>query len=213
MAFTPLFPAASAALVEEVTTGTIVEQGGRVRDRLRDGVEVALATIGNGLLSHPANRELRDLVRSGELKPETFYQNLLRLVYRLLFLMVAEERSLISPSAVYLEHYSLERLRRLADLRLPEEDHQDLWISLQATFELFRKEELGSLLAVPPLNGELFLGTELDRCSLCNRDLLTALRELSTYAEDAHSPRRRVNYSALDVEELGSVYESLLELA
>ncbi len=201
---------ASECLLERYYT-TSVEQGGRVRDRLRDGVEVALATFGNGLLSHPANNGLRDLVRSGELKPETFYQNLLRLVYRLLFLMVAEERSLISPSAVYLEHYSLERLRRLADLRLPDEDHQDLWISLQATFDLFRKEELGVLLAVPPLNGELFMVTELDRCSLYNRDLLTALRELSTYAEDTHSPRRRVNYSALDVEELGSVYESLLE--
>ncbi|NPV58933.1 MAG: N-6 DNA methylase [Actinobacteria bacterium] len=188
-----------------------VEQGGRVRERLRDGVEKALDIIGNGLISHPANGELRELVAEGEIRPEAFYRDLLRLVYRLLFLMVAEERGLISPSDVYLEHYSLERMRRLADLRLPDEDHRDLWISLQATFDLFRKEELGALLAVPPLNGELFASTELDRCSLYNRDLLAALRELSTYAEDPRSPRRRVNYSALDVEELGSVYESLLE--
>uniref|UniRef100_UPI00258041F4 Eco57I restriction-modification methylase domain-containing protein n=1 Tax=Candidatus Solincola tengchongensis TaxID=2900693 RepID=UPI00258041F4 len=188
-----------------------LEQGGRVRERLRDGVERALDIFGNGLLAHPANAGLRSKVESGEIKPEDFYRDLLRLVYRLLFLMVAEERSLISPSPVYLEHYSLERLRRLADLRLPEEDHQDLWLSLQATFDLFRKEELGSLLEVPPLNGDLFHPSPLDRCRLYNRDLLAALRELSTYSEDQRAPRRRVNYSALDVEELGSVYESLLE--
>jgi hypothetical protein len=188
-----------------------VEQGGRVRERLRDGVEKALVIFGNGFLSHPVNDRLRERVETGETGPESFYRDLLRLVYRLLFLMVAEERRLISPSAVYLEHYSLERLRRLADLRLRDEDHRDLWISLQVTFDLFRRQELGALLQVPPLNGELFEETELDRCALYNRDLLAALRELSTYTEDARSPRRRVNYSALDVEELGSVYESLLD--
>lgn len=188
-----------------------VEQGGRVRERLRDGVEKALEIFGEGFLTHPANSVLREEVAKGEIKPESFYRDLLRLVYRLLFLMVAEERNLVSPSPVYLEHYSMERLRRLADLRLPDEDHRDLWLSLQATFELFRREELGALLEVPPLNGELFASTELDRCSLYNRHLLAALRELSTYAEDGRSPRRRVNYSALDVEELGSVYESLLD--
>ncbi len=201
---------ASECLLERYYTAS-VEQGGRVREHLRDGVEAALEIFGNGLLSHPDNAELRDLIKEGELKPEAFYRDLLRLVYRLLFLMVAEERGLISPSSTYLEHYSMERLRRLADLRLPDEDHKDLWISLQATFELFRKEELGRILEVPPLNGELFAETALDRCLLYNHDLLAALRELSTYAEDKHSPRRRVNYSALDVEELGSVYESLLE--
>jgi hypothetical protein len=170
---------------------TSVEQGGRVRERLRDGVEAALAAFGDGLLSHPDNRGLREDVKSGEVREEGFYKDLLRLVYRLLFLMVAEERGLISPSPVYLEHYSMERLRRLADLRLPDEDHRDLWLSLQATFDLFRREELGALLSVPPLNGELFQETKLDRCSLYNRDLLAALRELSTYAEDPRSPRRR----------------------
>ena len=201
---------ASGCLLEQYYT-TSVEQGGRVRERLRDGVEKVLVIFGDGLLNHPGNTELRERVSAGEIRPEAFYRDLLRLVYRLLFLMVAEERGLISPSSVYLEHYSLERLRRLADLRLPDEEHQDLWISLQATFELFRREELGALLAVPPLNGELFAETGLDRCSLYNREFLSALRELSTYAEDPRSPRRRVNYSALDVEELGSVYESLLE--
>lgn len=195
----------------EVYYQETLEQGGRVRERLRDGVEEALLTLGNGFLSHPENGGLRSQVESGETKPEDFYRDLLRLIYRLLFLMVAEERGLISPSPIYREHYSITRLRRLADLRLPEGDHQDLWLSLQATFKLFRDERVGSLLGVPPLNGDLFNETDLDSCCLYNRDLLAAVHELSTYSPGVGSPRVRVNYSALDVEELGSVYESLLD--
>jgi type I restriction-modification system DNA methylase subunit len=41
---------------------------------------------------------------------------------------------------------------------------------------------------------------------------LDALWHLSLYREESGAPPRHVNYSALDVEELGSVYESLLEL-
>ena len=82
--------------------------GGCVRDGLRDGVERALACLGSGLLRHPANGALRDqLARglatgsdgTGSVTPLGFYRHLLRLVYRLLCLMVAEERKLISPDA------------------------------------------------------------------------------------------------------------------
>ena len=69
------------------------------------------------------------------------------------------------------------------------------------------------------LDGELF---GLDACpnlepaQLRNDTLLQAIFELSTFEEKAKSRkrqgRRRVSYAALDVEELGSVYEGLLEL-
>ena len=45
---------------------------------------------------------------------------------------------------------------------------------------------------------------------MSNRDLLAAFWYLAYYQERAGAPSRRVNYAALDVEELGSVYESLL---
>ena len=51
---------------------------------------------------------------------------------------------------------------------------------------------------------------DLDDGLITNRDLLGALWHLVYYQERA-APPRRVNYAALDVEELGSVYESLLE--
>jgi len=90
-----------------------LQQGGRVRDRLRDGVEFALKLLGNGFLQHPANNRLRHSLTSNlssgkedidhpqatekrdKLTETQFYRQLLLLIYRLLFLMVAESRNLL----------------------------------------------------------------------------------------------------------------------
>ena len=58
----------------------------------------------------------------------------------------------------------------------------------------------------------MFAPQALDVFSITNNDLLQAFWRLAWYQESASSPPRRVNYAALDVEELGSIYESLLEL-
>lgn len=72
-----------------------IEQGGRIRDGLRDAVEQAILTFANGFLRHPKNEPLRQAIRAGQLTARQFYQELLYLIYRLLFLMVAEERGLL----------------------------------------------------------------------------------------------------------------------
>ncbi|GAB4187085.1 MAG: N-6 DNA methylase [Roseiflexaceae bacterium] len=226
-----------------------VEAGGRVRDGLRGGVEQALKRLGSGLLSHPANAALRQKLAAGlrhgagsaALTPLGYYRQLLRLVYRLLFLMVAEERQLIAadpdvdpqddplsplayrPSAdrrlaIYQQHYSLARLRRLAEQpgtgRGP---HGDLWLGLRTTFTLFEgsDEQLPRMLGLAALDGDLFAEAACadltDATQLRNADLLQAIRALSLYHESESRALRRVNYGALDVEELGSVYESLLD--
>jgi hypothetical protein len=59
------------------------------RERLRDGVEAALRELGNGFLQHPANASLRAQLQSGALEAAGLQQQLLRLVYRLIFLLVA----------------------------------------------------------------------------------------------------------------------------
>ena len=69
-----------------------IEQGGRVRERLRDGVQEALEILGTGLLTHPESGGLRAKFENGRLTKIDYYRQLLRLIYRLLFLMVAEER-------------------------------------------------------------------------------------------------------------------------
>jgi N-6 DNA Methylase len=188
-----------------------IEQGGRVREHLRDGVEDCLKLLGNGFLAHPANDELQRKVTSKQLSPEQFYRELLRLIYRFLFLLVSEDRGLISANPVYRDHYGIARLRRLLDVHVTWTDHTDLWLSLRTLFCLFQDDKLSAYLDLAPLNGELFAAQTLDSCVLTNRDLLAAFWHLAYYQEKAGAAPRRVNYAALDVEELGSVYESLLE--
>ncbi|MBT9258204.1 MAG: N-6 DNA methylase [Clostridiales bacterium] len=191
-----------------------IEQGNRVRDRLRDGVEKAITILGRAFLEHPANDSLREKVRTGQLAAADYYQELLRLIYRMLFLLVAEERELLTANPVYRQHYSISRLRDLCENRRAWNHHTDLWEAAKVTFRLLSDENLGVKLVLPPLNGPLFdpQGTkDLNELALTNRAFLEAFWYLSMYQENERAPWRRVNYAALDVEELGSVYESLLD--
>ncbi|RUT03653.1 hypothetical protein DSM106972_052920 [Dulcicalothrix desertica PCC 7102] len=201
-----------------------LQQGGRVRDKLRDGVEEALRIFGNGFIQHPDNQELRQKLGliphfDSSLTSEEYYRQLLRLIYRLLFLMVAEGRELLligddeEKARIYREYYSVERLRRIAERpSYRREGFQDLWQGLCVTFKLFDENWRGQVLGLSPLNGDLFGSNtlpDIDNCALDNYDLLQAIKHLSLYIEK--NVLRRVNYAALDVEELGSVYESLLD--
>jgi hypothetical protein len=196
-----------------------IEQGGRVRDKLRDGVEDALKALGTGFLRHPKNEVLRERVKAGILTAAEFHRQLLRLVYRLLFLMVAEERRMIVPEgpeadrrqSLYDRYYSVGRLRALAEKPIERSTFGDLWLGLQQTFVLFEDGESNPL-GIPPLNGDLFSAVavkDLQGTHLYNDVLFSAMGKLSLFED--HRMRQRVNYSALDVEELGSVYESLLD--
>jgi hypothetical protein len=195
---------------------------------LRVGVKAALETLGSGFLRHKDNDYLRAKIADHRLTEAQLYRELLNLIYRLLFLMVAEERRLLfAPAAdaaarhdVYLRWYGVGRLRERAEKRPGENGYGDLWEGLKETFRLFREESAAAKLALSALNGELFGVTALpdleDRGTrLRNHDLLGAIRQLSTFEERAGRRKagiqRRVNYAGLDVEELGSIYESLLD--
>jgi hypothetical protein len=202
-----------------------IEQGGRVREHLREGVELCVTKLANGFLSHRASDELRRRVLTSDADPERItaghlYRQLLTLVYRFLFLLVSEDRGLLSAERLYREHYGIARLRRLLNERAAFTHHDDLWQSLRVLWLLlssdqpqppFRNQPLASALGLPVLNGDLFAPEPLDQFTISNRDLLDAFWRLAWYQESPTSPPRRVNYAALDVEELGSVYESLLE--
>ena len=216
------FPADGAAGNECLLDGYYVygiDLGGKVRDKLRDGVVEALKVLGSGFLAHPDSTALRARFESGALDAPAYYRQLLRLVYRLLFLMAAEERRLVFPAqtpitsqAVYHKYYSVARLRDRCERRFSEDRYSDLWLGLRQTFELFREDSTAAKLGLHALNGELF-GTgacaDLETAGCANRHVLEAMFKLSTYLDD--KVRRRVNYAFLDVEEFGSVYESLLD--
>ena len=193
------------------------ETGERALENLRDGVTEALRQIGNGFLQHSDNDDLRAALEDGTLSPEHYFQQLLGLVYRLLFLFAAEERDLLhEPDAtsaqrtLFADGYSLSRLRERALRRRYYDHHRDIWQSLQITFHALAR-------GVPPLGlpalGGLFRAgqcPDLDTASIANERLLDAVRSLSFFRSD--NALARVNYRDMGTEELGSVYESLLEL-
>ena len=135
--------------------------------------------------------------------------------------MVAEERGLIvsvgenaeSNQKIYDEWYSITRLRDRAAQIIDTSPFGDVWQGLQQTFSLFEYGLDTNPLSIPPLNGDLFHQEhaipDLKGTELYNHELLRAIRHLSLFKDG--NVQQRVNYSALDVEELGSVYESLLD--
>jgi len=191
--------------------------GVAARDRLRDGVEEALRAFGTGFLSHPANGELRRKLEVNELDLLDFHGLLLRLVYRLIFLLAAEDRNLLHPPAapvaartLYAEGYSLSRLRARSAKRAAWDAHDDLWDGLQIAFLSLARGEPS--LALPALAGLFIHGGlgELETCALPNRALMRAIYRLAWLKDGgAVVP---VNWRDMETEELGSVYESLLEL-
>lgn len=211
----------SESLIEKYHQDSL-ESGARIREGLSMAVERAILDFANGFLEHPENETLRNAITSGQLKPEAYYQSLLRLIYRILFLLVIEERNLVyplSPSTtkrdLYYRYYSLQRLRRLSERRfLVDRRKHDLWLSLLASFRLFEPGGPGQKLEIAPLGGDLF-GSDaiglINQCTLGNDVLLNCLRSLGLYQNPDTGQIIRVNYAALNVEEFGSVYEGLLE--
>lgn len=202
------------------------QAGVTVRGKLRYQVAEALRALGTGFLSHPANGALRASLQSTQdgYDRQAFFEELLRLVYRLIFLATVEdrrdrgtgERLVFAPDASeeskarYLAGYSLTWLRDRAVRRSQHDRHADLWQALTITF--------GSLAGGQPALGLPALGglfdadqcPRLDAAQLDNRHLLAAVFQLGWFRADGGLSR--VNYRDMGPEELGSVYESLLEL-
>lgn len=198
---------------------TALEQGTRALDQLRNGVEKAITALGGGFLAHQANATLREKLRSGDLNQQDYYRQVLRLVYRLIVLFVAEDREILFHPAAgeiererYSAYYSTARLRRLAEQRVGTR-HADLYAGLRLVMEALGRDNGCPELGLPVLNSFLFSReavADIIDCEIANRDLLDAIRSLAL-TNDRYS-RRVVDYKNLGAEELGSVYELLLEL-
>jgi len=199
-----------------------LDSGSRIREGLSGAVEQSILRLANGFLANPANQPLRASIANNEADAGVFYQWLLRLIYRLLFLMVIEERDLVylrdaerRLRDIYYRHYSIQRQRRLAEKRhFADKAYQDAWTSLKTTFRLYEDVKYGGKLGIAPLAGDLFGADAIGRlndCELDNAVLLTCLRSLSLFTNPVTRQLMRVKYAALNVEEFGSVYEGLLD--
>lgn len=203
-----------------------IETGNRIRDGLSLAVKESLLALGNGFLQHESNAALREKIQSGQLSSKDYYRQLLRIIYRFLFLMVTEERDLVyNPDdkteetqrlkKVYLQFYSIARLRKLCENRyVYESQFNDLWQGLVQTFQLFEAGGNGMKLGIQPLDGDLFSYNaiqDLQECLISNKLLLECVRNMNEFRDEKKN-LVNINYRSLDVEELGSVYEGLLEL-
>jgi hypothetical protein len=194
-------------------------QGTRALDRLRDGVQDAITALGAGFLGEPRNVALKDRLRTGELPALDYYRQVLRLVYRLLFLFVAEDRDLLfAPDATEPVRERFPPLvldRAPPPPRRPPRRHAP-WRSLAPVPPRRRTSRQGRRRPGPrpsrarqlPLLASA--APDLDGAELPNRAFLEALRALTLVEENG--VRRFVDWKNLGAEELGSVYESLLEL-
>jgi hypothetical protein len=207
--------AASGCWLEKWRTEA-VSSGARALDQLRLGVQNALTVLGTGFLRHPDNAALRE-----DVDPKALRDALLRLVYRLLFVFVAEDRgALLDPEAgererdAYERYFSSARLRRVARRRQGTA-HGDQYEALRVVLDALGAEGGRPELGLPGLGG-LFSPTAADAplngLKLSNESLLAAVRHLAQVRDPGARRWRPVDYRHLDAEELGSVYESLLEL-
>lgn len=193
------------------------KEGTRAREHLRKGVEEALIALGQGFLSHLDNQALRAALQDGSLSTRDYFSQLLRLVYRLIFLLTVEERNLLHPEgtsdaakALYAGGYALRRLCDRSVKRSAHDRFSDLWDSAKVVLRGLAGGE--PRLGLPALAG-IFAKNQcpaLDAARLENRALLLALFKLAWLREDGALVR--VNWRDMGPEELGSVYESLLEL-
>ena len=215
----------------ELWTKFADEQGTRALGELRGGVEKALQILGEGFTSHPKNTALRGGLRAGHVTLADFHGQLLRIVYRLIFLFVAEDRTLDGLPLLhprdgseaaktarerFARHYGTARLREMA-AKIRGSRHGDLWRQFQlivsalsgdanfaATREALALPALGSFLWNPNST------SAMNVAELTNHDFLEALRDLAFTRQG--KVLRPVDYENLGAEELGGVYETLLAL-
>lgn len=190
-------------------------------DDLRDGVEAAIAEIGQGLLEHPANTALRAALDDADnpFDAAAYYRELLYVAYRHVFWFTLDDRDLIHPRdadrakvTAYRDHYASTVLRGKARAHLGAH-HPDGWQHYATVAAWFADPDGQPALDLPGLLGRLWdpvATAHLNGTTLTNRRYYEALRRLAYVTRDG--ALQRINYDAMGSEELGAVYESLLEI-
>ncbi|MFJ9242933.1 Eco57I restriction-modification methylase domain-containing protein [Streptomyces sp. NPDC101776] len=200
----------------EVWRDAAIRLGARFLDDISEGVRQAIRELGTGFLKHPDNGALRENFDRDE-----YHAALLRLVYRLLFVFVAEDRDALHPPEAaagarkrYADYFATSRLREQSRRRRGT-SHSDRWQALRLVLAALGDEAGRPELGLPGLGG-LFDPTSADAplegLSLSNQHLLAAVKHLAIVRDTEAQRWRTVDYRTLDAEELGAIYESLLDL-
>jgi hypothetical protein len=194
----------------------------RVREDLQHGVAEALAcltaAIAPGHRSTSPAAPPRQMLRDA---PVSAFDEALTIVYRILFLLFAESRELVPVRApIYARGYAVGALGREAR----REDATGLWEGLAAITRLSRIGCHTGDLIVQPFNGSLFSRRAAPSLEAGPRGTRRARRGLALdgaagralgalVSREGPGGREDISYADLGVEQLGSVYERVLDLA
>ncbi len=147
------------------------------------------------------------------------YNNTLVLLYRLLFVLYAEDRGLLPVGESRYNNYSISEIRKEISNKIGNGDKKEnifgewttsYWCRIRDLFHIINRGDKN--LKVPPYNGGLFDPQKhpfLEQFEVPDKFFVPALDKLSRdYSED---PPKMINYRDLSVRQLGSIYEGLLE--
>lgn len=172
-----------------------------VSESLKSGVHQALGRLVAAFLATPRRRHASGAAALDES---------LIVIYRVLFLLFAEARDLVPQwHATYRESYTLESMRPVIE---GPGRPRGVWEGLQAIARLAHRGCRAGSLRVPAFNGRLFSPVEApmaDAVRLDDAAVRDALLALTTRA--SKEGRERIAYGDLGVEQLGAVYEHVLD--
>lgn len=201
-----------------------------VTDTLGSQVRRAVEVLVQALDRADLDRD-RQLLK--DVSPAQLYEAGLTVMMRLVFTLCAEERKLLLlGEPIYDQHYAISTLRaRLNEDReqLGEdvlERRHDAWSRLLAVFRAIYGGIEHETLRLPPLGGSIFdpdkypflegrpsgtrwVDTPASPLPIDNRTVLLLLNALQVLEQKTGA--RLLSYLALDVEQIGHVYEGLLE--
>jgi len=177
---------------------------------LQRGVLEALEELVGCLIVFPRRSHRKQPIAPATLSAA--FQGSLTAIYRVLFLLFAEARGLVPIwHPIYRDSYTIEALRAAIERSAKP---RGLWESLQAIARLARDGCTAGDLRVTPFNGRLFAAVPAIDASRPLRDepVQRALLALSTTSAGS-AGRQRIDYRDLGVEQLGAVYEAVLDYA
>ena len=198
-----------------------------VSERLAEQVLHALYELLRGFqAAHDASKGAL-LAEPLAANPDNIYRGLLTLVLRLVFLLYAEERDMLPQDDTFLGAYSLaglhERLREDAALHPDTMDQRyGAYAQLLVLFRMVHDGARAGGMALPPRHGALF---DPDRYRFLEGRTEGGARQIHERIEPPFVPDgtiyrvlqklivldgERISYRALDVEHIGSVYETMM---
>ena len=177
--------------------------------QLQNNIEDAISILGTGFIQNTSNTKLRAFLDKESENRQHFYRLLVRLLFQCIVLSIAEDRNLLFSPEVsketkkqYMQKHSIQRLQQFSVNDLKQEN---VWRGL---ILIMNKLYNGcSILKLPALKSFLWSPSSRLTTSSCENEYI--VRAIHALKGTKHN---LINWCSISAKELGSIYESLLEL-